>query len=109
MKYYAIKKSGNIRVDQRYSAVFIEETLRRYKEEKTGISLTSPIIFTEKKDGVMPGYDIRTDRWDIAHEAMAKVELAKVVKLEKSKSDAKAKADAAATAAVSVNSDGGAV
>ena len=32
----------------------------------------APIIYTERKDGVLPAYDIRTDRWEIAQEAMAK-------------------------------------
>ena len=30
----------------------------------------APIIYTERKDGVLPAYDIRTDRWEIAQKAM---------------------------------------
>lgn len=29
--------------------------------------------FTNKKDGVLPAYDIRTDRWEIAQEAAGKM------------------------------------
>ena len=42
----------------------------------------APIIYTEKKDGVLPQYDIRTDKWDIAQTAM---DLANASKVAKSK------------------------
>ena len=32
-----------------------------------------PTIYTEKKDGVLPEYDIRTDRFEVAIEAMDKI------------------------------------
>lgn len=32
-----------------------------------------PTIYTEKKDGVQPEYDIRTDRFEIALDAMDKI------------------------------------
>ena len=32
-----------------------------------------PTIYTEKKDGVLPEYDIRTDRFEIAIDAMDKI------------------------------------
>lgn len=37
-------------------------------------------IYTERKDGVLPQYDIRTDRWDLAQEAMDKVNEAREAK-----------------------------
>ena len=40
----------------------------------------TPIIFTEKKDGVLPAYNIRTDRFDIALEAMDKIGKSKAKK-----------------------------
>ena len=42
----------------------------------------APIIYTEKKDGVLPQYDVRTDKWDIAQSAM---NLANASKIAKSK------------------------
>ncbi len=30
----------------------------------------SPLIFTEKKEGVIAAYDVRTDVWEVAAEAM---------------------------------------
>lgn len=32
-----------------------------------------PTIYTEKKDGVQPEYDIRTDRFEVAIDAMDKI------------------------------------
>ena len=32
-----------------------------------------PTIYTEKKDGVLPEYDIRTDRFEVAIDAMDKI------------------------------------
>lgn len=48
----------------------IEEKVRRLMDEKSPINDGAPIIYTERKDGVLPAYDIRTDRWDIAQKAM---------------------------------------
>ena len=35
--------------------------------------LGSPLIYTPKEDGVRPEYDIRTDKWQIAINAMDRV------------------------------------
>lgn len=53
----------------------IESQLRDImnNETTTGITETSPIIYTERKDGVLPEYNIRTDVWEIAREAMGTV------------------------------------
>lgn len=51
----------------------IEREIERLTTEKTPIESVSPQIFTEAKDGVLPEYDIRTDRWDVAMEAMDSV------------------------------------
>lgn len=50
----------------------IEEKVKRLTQEKTPVDDSAPIIYTERKDGVLPAYDIRTDRWAIAQEAMDK-------------------------------------
>lgn len=51
----------------------IEREIERLTTEKTPIESVSPQIFTEAKDGVLPEYDIRTDRFDVALEAMDSV------------------------------------
>lgn len=61
----------------------IERKVKRMTVEKEPISDAAPIIYTEKKDGVKPEYDIRTDRFDIAMEAMEKV--GKIAASEKAK------------------------
>lgn len=48
----------------------IEEKVARLTQEKSPINDGAPIIYTERKDGVLPAYDIRTDRWEIAQKAM---------------------------------------
>ena len=50
----------------------IETKCRRLIDTKEPITDGAPILYTERKDGVLPAYDIRTDRWAIAQEAMDK-------------------------------------
>lgn len=52
---------------------YLEEKVRRITETGEPIEDSAPIIYTERKDGVIPAYDIRTDKWDIALEAMMTV------------------------------------
>lgn len=48
----------------------IEEKVKRLTDEKSPINDGAPIIYTERKDGVLPAHDIRTDRFEIAQRAM---------------------------------------
>jgi hypothetical protein len=48
----------------------IEHKIQRVLKNKEPIKDGAPIIYTEKKDGVISAYNIRTDRWEIATEAM---------------------------------------
>ena len=43
-------------------------------DEEEGDGKTWAIAYTEKRDGVKPEYDIRTDRFEIAREAMETLE-----------------------------------
>ena len=52
---------------------YIEEKVRRITENGEPIEDGAPIIYTERKDGVNPAYNIRTDRWEIAQDAMEQV------------------------------------
>ena len=60
----------------------IETKIERILENKEPISDGAPTIFTEKKDGVLPAYNIRTDRWEIAAEAMDKIHKQNAAKRE---------------------------
>ena len=56
----------------------IETKVRRIVEEKEPISDTAPIIYTNRENGVIAGYNIRTDRFDVALSAMDTVNKAKI-------------------------------
>ena len=57
----------------------LEQQLRKMIREGEPMKSTSPEIFTERKEGVLPQYDIRADKWDIAEKAMEKVNQAKII------------------------------
>lgn len=63
---------------------FLGETLemkvRRITELKEPITDGSPVIYTERSEGVKPEYNIRTDRFDIALDAMDKVNRSNLAK-----------------------------
>ena len=48
----------------------IEHKIERIVSNKEPITDGAPSIFTERKDGVISAYNIRTDRWEIAAEGM---------------------------------------
>ena len=56
-----------------YVAESIEHKVRRIVNNKEPIKDGAPLIYTERKDGVQPSYNIRTDRWEVAVDAMGKV------------------------------------
>lgn len=52
-----------------------------------------PTIYTEKKDGVQPEYDIRTDRFEIAIEAIDKINQSAANQIAKNKGETEAVKD----------------
>lgn len=60
----------------------IEKKVAKILENNEPITDGATIIYTEKKDGVLPQYDIRTDKWEIAQSAM---DLANASKIANSK------------------------
>lgn len=63
-----------------YEGETIEEKVSRIVDNKEPITDGAPIVYTERKDGVIPAYDVRTDRWEIALDAMAAVNASKLAK-----------------------------
>lgn len=58
----------------------LEMKLERVMNNKEPIDEQAPPIYTKRSDGVVPAYDIRTDRMEVALEAMdivSKVSIAK--------------------------------
>lgn len=53
-----------------YAGENISQKMQRVTQTNEAIENTCPIIYTERKDGVLPEYDIRTDKWEIAQKAM---------------------------------------
>lgn len=52
-----------------------------------------PTIYTEKKDGVRPEYDIRTDRFEVAIDAMDKINQSTANQIAKNKGESEAVKD----------------
>lgn len=67
--YKQIKPSTTgLKVNQSKEGETIEQKVNRIVNNKEPIKDGAPIIFTDRKDGVLPQYDIRTDRWEHAIE-----------------------------------------
>lgn len=62
-----------MKVNESYEGECIEHKIQRLVKNKEPLEGSVPLTYTERKDGVLPQYDIRTDRWEIATEAMDKV------------------------------------
>lgn len=81
------RRKGTLRVNNTYEAEPREDILRKVMAGETqdienGVF---PIIYTEKSNGIMPEYDIRTDRFEVALDAMDKVSQANLSEYTKSK------------------------
>lgn len=72
MKRVNVPTKSKIRTTDAYECDRLELKLRRLIESKEPIdeNVTVPVVYTERKDGVLPAYDIRTDRFDLAIMAM---------------------------------------
>lgn len=80
MKKTVLKNWHQITDAGYYEGESIETKCRRIIEEKAPITDGAPIIYTPKEQGVLPAYDIRTDRWDMAIMAMDAVNKEKIAK-----------------------------
>lgn len=68
---------GGLKINNSYQGETLEEKINKLMNNNEPIGDTAPIIYTDRKLGVQAGYNIRTDRFDIAMEAMDKVAGAK--------------------------------
>lgn len=75
---YKYKKASptDLTVNKSYKGERLEQKINRIVNNNEPIEDSSPLIYTERKEGVLPAYDIRTDRWDVAIDAMDKVDKA---------------------------------
>lgn len=88
MKRTKVKNIGHLESVEIYEGEYLEQKIERIVNNSEPIKDGAPAIYTEKKDGVLPAFNIRTDRWDIAYGAMEKLEKAKMAK-SKEKADMK--------------------
>lgn len=58
---------------EQFEGESIEDKVRRTTETKAPIEAVSPMIYTERKDGVRKDTNIRTDKFEIAQEAMSSI------------------------------------
>ena len=60
----------------------IEEKIERVVNSGEPITDGAPIIYTERKQGVLPEFNPRTDRFEVAIDAMDKVARSKIASRE---------------------------
>ena len=78
-----------------YEGQSIEDRCKKLVETGEPIKDTSPLIFTPKEKGVMPQYDVRTDKWEIAQNAMDRVNKERIAKGQQPPSEEASRKDAA--------------
>lgn len=85
MKRAAQPTRTTIELNDSYEGETIEQKVRRITQNQEPITDGAPIIYTERKEGVKPEYDVRTDRFELAVEAMDTVTQQKLAKREQGK------------------------
>ena len=80
MKKLVIMNRTSIVKNDSLKGETIEMKIERIVENKEPITDGAPIIYTERKQGVLPEYDIRTDRFDLAIGAMDYVSRSQIAK-----------------------------
>lgn len=75
-------KSSKLYVSESYEAESIEVKIQRLMNNKEAPDQMSPLIYTERAEGVRASTNIRTDKWEIAIDAMNKVQETHAAKRE---------------------------
>nr|WAE43717.1 MAG: hypothetical protein [Microviridae sp.] len=73
---------SSLNVNKSYEGESIEKKMQRVINNREPIKDGAPRIYTERKNGVLPEHDIRTDRWEVAVGGMDAVNRDKVTKRE---------------------------
>ncbi|AXH76647.1 MAG: hypothetical protein [Microviridae sp.] len=72
----------SIKRNESYEAISIERKIERMMNNQEPIGDGAEITYTERKDGVAPEMDIRTDRWELGVEARDKIARSNIAKRE---------------------------
>lgn len=84
-KHNRIKKT-TITVNKGYEGERLEEKINRIVNNKEPITDGAPVVYTDRSDGVRPEYNIRTDRFELAVDAMDKVTQSHLAKRDENRS-----------------------
>lgn len=76
------QRLSRIRTNRLIEGETIEQKIRRIMDQNEPITDGAELIFTERKDGILPEYNPRTDKWDIALDAMTTVAKTNIAKRE---------------------------
>lgn len=68
------KYKGTLKRNETYKGETIEQKIFRITNNKEPIKDGAPQIYTDRSEGVKPEYDIRTDRFEVAIDAMSVVD-----------------------------------
>ena len=78
-----------------YEGQSIEDRCKKLVETGEPIKDNSPLIYTPKEKGVMPQYNVRADKWEIAQKAMDRVNKEHIAKGKQPPSESVEKKDTA--------------
>ena len=71
-----------IKLNQSTQGETIEQKVERITNNGEPIKDGAPLIYTDRSEGVLAGYNIRTDRFEVAIDAMDKVQKTKIAQRE---------------------------
>lgn len=74
MKPRKIKNKTSLSVNESTEGETIETKIERIVNNKEPIKDGAPLIYTERAEGVKAGYNIKTDRWEIAIDGTDKIQ-----------------------------------
>ncbi len=81
MKYGYKKRTygrSTMLINNSFEGETLEQKVQRMMSNKEPIGTDKDAIFTERKQGILPAYNIKTDKWEIAVEAMNSIASGKV-------------------------------
>jgi hypothetical protein len=73
MKRLKIRTFTSIEKNDSLEGETIEDKIQRVVENNEPIVDGAPIIYTDRREGVLPAYNIRTDRFEVAIDGMSAV------------------------------------
>lgn len=69
-----------LNVNDSEEGLTLEDSIARRLEGGEQVKMDAPLIYTDKVDGVQPAFNIRADRWELAIDALGKIEKSRQAK-----------------------------